>query len=124
MGRQVFGHFFCRFDLAKSLVVQVLILHDFPRIRFEYLGCGRYVLGHFLRDLIAVYTGVDEVFNRLESKGVLVLIVLTFEIHEKRLPELIAFAMFHFAQNVVGDFPVVGMKAADEPAPELVEPHF
>ena len=124
MRRQLLGHFFCRFDLAKSLVMQVLILHDFPRIRFEYLGCGGYVLGHFLRDLIAVYTGVDEVFNWLESKGVVVLSLLTFEIHEKRLPELIAFAMLHLAQNVVGDFPVVRMEAADEPAPELVEPHF
>lgn len=30
MRGQLFGHFSCRFDLAKSLVVEVLILHDFP----------------------------------------------------------------------------------------------
>lgn len=63
-------------------------------------------------------------FNGFESKGVVVLSLLAFEIHEKRLPELIAFAIFHLAQNVVGDFPVVGMEAGDDPAPELVEPHF
>ena len=50
--------------------------------------------------------------------------LLTFEIHEKRLPELIVFAMFHLAQNVVSDFPVVRVKAGDDPAPELVEPHL
>ncbi len=63
-------------------------------------------------------------FNGLESKGVVVLSFLTFEIHEKRLPELIVFTMLHLAQNVVGDFPVVRMKAGDDPAPELVEPYL
>jgi hypothetical protein len=64
------------------------------------------------------------VFNWLESKGVVVLSLLTFEIHEKRLPELIVFTMFHLAQNVVGNFPVVRVKAGDDPAPELIKPHL
>lgn len=62
--------------------------------------------------------------NRFEGKQILLKSLLVIEVVEECLSELLGLVGFHFAEDILGDFPVVLVETANQPAPELVQPNL